>query len=247
MLRYDRRVTEIRGFYHHALGRWVTRRINRILRTTWPDMRQHIILGIGYAVPFFAAWPESKPIAVMTASQGVVRWPHRGPCQTVLTEDHLLPFADESCDYIVIAHELENSDYPSALLHEAWRVLKPQGRMLVIVPNRLGWWARTEKTPFGFGRAYSSRQLRHLLQAHRFVWLRRDYAVYGPPARKRVFVSLMGMWEWLGQRFFSRLGGVLIAEVSKQVYNVTPIANIPPSQGHRRVIQVGELTPSPAG
>jgi SAM-dependent methyltransferase len=247
MLRFDRHVTDIRSFYHNALGRWVARRINQIIRTYWDDTRQRMMLGIGYAIPFFAAWPDSKPIAVMTASQGVMRWPAHGACQTVLTEDHLLPFADESCDYIIVAHELENTDYPASLLQEAWRVLKPQGRMIVIVPNRLGWWARSDKTPFGFGRAFSSRQLRHLLQAHKFVWLQRHYGVYGAPARKRVWISLMPVWEWIGQRFFTRLGGVLIAEVSKQVYNVTPMANVPPSSGQRRVISVGEWTPSPAG
>lgn len=247
MLRFDRDVTEIRSFYHSRLGRWAARRLNRILRNCWSDMRGRNLLGVGYAIPFFAAWPESKPLAVMTASQGVMRWPQHGPCATVLTEDHLLPFADESCDRIIIAHELENTDYAGALLSEVWRVLSPQGRVIMIVPNRLGWWARFDTTPFGFGHTFSSRQLRQLLQAHNFVWLQRHYTLFGPPSQRSLWLSLLPVWEWLGQRFMPHLGGVLVAEASKQVYSITPIAKAPPSQPKRVRVDVGELNPSPAG
>lgn len=247
MLRPDRDVTDIRAFYHSRLGRLVTRRINRMLRLCWPGENKHTILAIGYGLPFLAAWPNDKALAVMTASQGVIRWPSQGPCATVLTEDHILPFADESFDRIIVAHELENTDHPAALLNEIWRVLSPQGRLLMIVPNRLGLWARMDATPFGFGRAYSSRQLAQLLQSHRYVRLQRHYGLYTPPSQKRIWLSLAPVWEWLGPRFFPQIGGVIVVEAAKQIYSVTPLSKIPPGRKQQAKDLAGQWVPHPAG
>ena len=47
---------------------------------------------------------------------------------------------------------LEMTNDPGTLLREAWRVLAAGGRLLVVVPNRRGLWARMDTTPFGHGR-----------------------------------------------------------------------------------------------
>lgn len=52
---------------------------------------------------------------------------------------------------------------------QIWRVLTPGGRMIVVVPNRAGVWARVEHTPFGHGRPYSRGQLRELLSETQFL------------------------------------------------------------------------------
>lgn len=248
MLRLDRDVTDLRMFYHSRLGRWVTRRLNRLLRQLWPDTQGETILGLGYAVPYLSAFNAARVFAVMPASQGVVRWPANGACQTVLSEDHLLPFRDESVNRMVIVHELENTDYLGPLLNEIWRVLKPEGRVVIIAPNRMGWWVRSDTTPFGYGRAFSSRQLRQLLQAHRFVWQQRQFALFAPPGQSHTWLSFAAITEWVGQRLFAQLGGVVIAEASKQIYNMVPPQvkpNAPVTD--RRPVLKGELEPSPVG
>ena len=42
---------------------------------------------------------------------------------------------------------LEWSEKPRDLLRELWRVLAPNGRLLLVVPNRRGLWARVDTTP----------------------------------------------------------------------------------------------------
>jgi hypothetical protein len=54
------------------------------------------------------------------------------------------------------------SDDSVALLREVWRVLAPNGRLLAVVPNRRGLWARIDTTPFGHGRPFSRGQVTHL-------------------------------------------------------------------------------------
>ena len=60
---------------------------------------------------------------------------------------------------------LETAERVRPLLREMWRVLAPEGRLILVVPNRRGVWARLDKTPFGQGRPYSRRQLEALLIA----------------------------------------------------------------------------------
>lgn len=247
MLRPERDVTDLRLFYHSRLGRWITRRLAKRLRALWPDLHNQTLVGLGYALPYLSIWQGVRTLAVMPASQGVSRWPLSGPCATVLTEDHVLPFADESIDRLVIAHELENTDYLSAVLNESWRILKPEGRLLVIVPNRLGLWVRSDATPFGYGRAFSSRQLRQVLQAHRFVWQQRDYALFAPPVQKRIALSFAAVLEWIGTRLFPHLGGLIIAEATKQVYNVMPSSPNAVVTPPRKTVLAGDWNPSPAG
>lgn len=47
-----------------------------------------------------------------------------------------LPFASETFDLIICKHVLEHLDDPESAFRELARVLKPQGRLLILTPNR---------------------------------------------------------------------------------------------------------------
>src|SRR5947207_8712583 len=53
-----------------------------------------------------------------------------------------LPLGDAAVDRVLLVHALEMSRDAEALLREAWRVLAPGGRLLAVIPNRRGIWAR---------------------------------------------------------------------------------------------------------
>ncbi len=220
-----RNVADIRDFYQSRLGRVVARMIAKKIQKFWPDFHNDmLVVGFGYAIPYLPIHGTSTAthIAAMPASQGVVHWPWRGPGRTVLTEDHVLPFDDQSIDRIVLVHTLEHSDHIDGLMKEVWRVLKGSGRLLVIIPNRMGVWARADHTPFGHGLPYSNRQMRDLLKNHQFVPTLTGYALFFPPLDRRFILSAAWGLEWLGQNLFSKLGGVTMIEASKQLYALTP-------------------------
>ena len=91
-------------------------------------------------------------------------WPAGEPNLCVLVEETRWPIEAGTVDRLIVAHGLETCDSPEALLAEIWRVLAPGGRVVFIVPNRSGLWARRDVTPFGFGRPYSLGQLEGLLR-----------------------------------------------------------------------------------
>ena len=215
-----RDVVDIRDFYASSLGRQCQLLINARLHALWPDLTGHAVLGVGYAVPYLAAMREraERVMAAMPAQQGVLHWPADGAGLTTLVDELSLPFEDLSMDRVILVHALEYSEQVRPLLREAWRVLAGSGQLIVVVPNRRGLWARLERTPFGYGLPYSGQQLSHTLRENMFTPVEINRALYMPPIRSRMIQSSAGAWERIGARYFSALGGVLIAEATKQIY-----------------------------
>ena len=98
------------------------------------------------------------------------------------------------------------------MMGEIWRVLRPQGRLLAVVPNRRGLWARLERTPFGHGHPFTGGQLTRLLRDYGFVPLRQKMTLYVPPSRSRMVLRTSGLWQNLGQWLARPFGGVLLVE-----------------------------------
>ena len=154
-------VVDLNEFYQSRLGQVARRLIRRRMREIWPDVRGMTVLGMGYATPYLRPYRDEaeRVIAAMPAQQGVIHWPEDGPGQVALTEETELPLPDLSVDRLLLVHAVENSENLRAMMREAWRVLAEGGRLLVVVPNRRGIWARFEqRSPFGHGHPYSQRQ-----------------------------------------------------------------------------------------
>jgi SAM-dependent methyltransferase len=150
-------------------------------------------------------------------------------------------------DRLVLMHGLETSENPSAVLEEAGRVLSPGGRALMIVPNRSGLWARSDVTPFGFGRPYSVAQLEAQLRRHGFTPERSQSVLFAPPAATRFWLRTADFWETIGRRIPWLVGGVLMVEVSKQVYAPTRGGLGAAVRRPLRVLEgVGKGAPEPA-
>ena len=96
---------------------------------------------------------------------GAARWPAGSANLSCTAEEDALPFPDLLFDRVLLVHGLEAAENARRLLREVWRVLKDDGRLLVVAPNRRGMWAHVESTPFGHGQPYSPGQLGRLLAA----------------------------------------------------------------------------------
>jgi SAM-dependent methyltransferase len=122
-----------------------------------------------------------------------------------------------------LVHSLEMSHEAGALLREVWRVLAAGGRLLAVVPNRRGLWARTDATPFGHGRPYSRSQITQLLRETWFTPTGWGEALYVPPIARVWFLRSAVAWERAGSTISAPFAGVHIVEASKQVYRAIPV------------------------
>lgn len=213
-------VLDLREFYRSGTGQVVTRLIRQRIRELWPDLRGQRVLGIGYATPYLSVFQDEaeRVMAVMPAGQGVVAWPPGGPGQVALADEAELPFPDMSIDRVLLIHGMECTEELRPLMREIWRVMAGGGRLIAVVPNRRGIWARTDSTPFGLGSPFSPGQLRRTLKANLFVPEHEDGALFLPPTRRRFLLAGAPAVEEVGRRWFRAFAGVHMVEASKQIY-----------------------------
>ncbi|BBK34297.1 methyltransferase family protein [Stella humosa] len=218
-------VVDLRDFYRSPLGQVARRMVNRRLREIWPTVAGLSVLGLGYATPFLGRLAEEaeRVVVCMPATQGVLAWPPDAPNRATIGEEGELPFPGQFFDRILIAHALEGSEQVRPMLREAWRVLAGGGRLIIVVPNRRGLWARRDMTPFGYGHPYSAGQLSRLLRDCLFTPAQTTHALFVPPFRWRVLHRSALAWERAGERWFPRFAGVVIIEATKQIYAVPPV------------------------
>ena len=213
-------VRDLTAFYHTPLGRMARRAIFRELQVIWPNLRNYRLLGYGFAIPYLRAFNGTeRTIAAMPASLGKgaenFAWPD-GKNAALLCEEDALPFPDVFFDRILIVHGLESSESLRALIRQVWRVLAPEGRILLVAPNRASLWAQVQRSPFGHGRPFSRMELEGLLKDGLFEPTRWSRALYAPPFES---VTRTGTgWEKMGTKLFPGIGGVHVVEAAKALY-----------------------------
>ncbi len=218
-------MVDLRDFYASSLGQVARRSLRRRIRMVWPDVTGLRVLGLGFATPYLRPFrgEAERVVAIMPASQGVLCWPSEEPNLVALSDETELPLADRTIDRLLVVHALESAEQVRGMMREAWRVLSDGGRLLVVVPNRRGIWARLERTPFGSGRPYGPSQLSRLMRDCMFTPLQSHTGLYVPPVRSRMILKSAPVWEKVGPRLFPPLGGVLLMEAAKQIYAGTPM------------------------
>lgn len=218
-------VVDLREYYANALGKATRRLIAAKLSGHLPQDPHATVLGLGYATPFLNAQAENaaRQIAFMPARRGVIHWPEQGPVASALVDELDLPLGDNGVDVALVIHCLEFTDRPDELLQEVWRVLTPQGKLLLVVPNRSSLWAMRDISPYGYGQPFSRQQLQGLLRAAQFSVTRFEYALVMPPS-KRLGGSAMarGLEKLCGFAALRGISGALIIEAQKQVYAYAP-------------------------
>lgn len=213
-------ILSLRQFYATPFGEEVRQLIAASVEQLWPDIKDDMLLGIGYATPYLDRYKSktSSIIVCMPSRQGAACWPSPDGNVTFLSHEAEFPLQHNSVNRILLVHSFEHSEPLSTMVEEMWRVLTPGGRMIAVVPNRLGFWSRSSRSPFGYGRPFSIMQLRDLLSEKQFTHTRSSSALFLPPTHWRLLWRLARKVEWVGKLLCPFFGGVLLIEAEKQLY-----------------------------
>lgn len=214
-------VLALQRFYASSLGEAVRRAAARRLAALWSHTDGLDVLGVGYPSPYLDRFRANarRVVTMMPAAQGAEPWPSSGPVATALAEDARLPFMDAVFDRVLLIHALEECDAVPAMLREAWRVMAPEGRLVVIVSNRWSLWAQSDASPFGYGRPYSRTQLASLLGDSMFEPVVSARALYVPPWRWAAGAA--DAFESVGELLWPAQGGLVLMEAVKRLYATT--------------------------
>ncbi|GBU19848.1 MULTISPECIES: methyltransferase domain-containing protein [Methylobacterium] len=238
-------VTDLRAFYASPLGAVTHRIVGRAIHGFLGSVSGLRVLGLGYATPYLAPvhFIAERTLAFMPATQGVVNWPGSGRSCSALADPTMMPLPDAAVDRAILVHALESVESPTELLQEVWRILTPGGRMLLVVPNRRGVWARWEATPFGHGQPYSRSQLGRLMRDTLFSPEGWAEALYMPPTSGRLMLQAAGAWERVGTGLSLPFAGLHVVDATKQLYRPVTVAK---ARRAARLAPARVLLPSPS-
>ena len=213
-------VLQLRDFYATPLGHAARHLIAHRLRQCERPPADARVMGLGFVSPWLDIYRRRcrEVYSFMPARQGIIHWPAEGPSASALVDETALPLTDAAIDLAVVVHGLELTENLSAMLAEIWRVLAPQGHLVVVVPNRRGMWARRDTTPFGHGRPFSRGQLERLLMEAGFEPVNMLPALFVPPVPRRIFLHSAMMWERAGLALWQGFSGLIVAEAIKRVH-----------------------------
>lgn len=214
-------VDELQQFYDSDIGRIVQSILARRISKLWPDLHGYRVLGCGYATPYLDPYLKNteRVLAMMPSRQGGHLWPDHSKNCVLVCDESSMPIENVSIDRLLMVHYLECRDHLRDSLREAWRVLKPNGRILIIVPNRMGFWARSDWSPFGRGHPFTMSQASFYLRDNLFVPEYCESALFVPPLPdSAVVMKSANLIERIGHKIFPFVAGVHIIECSKKVY-----------------------------
>jgi SAM-dependent methyltransferase len=221
--------SEVHGlsaFYGSRAGVIAARLVAARLKALWPALPGQSVLGVGWASPYLGLWrQEARRCVALVPGHlpgALALSPAAAGRGAVVAEGESLPFADDSFDRVLLVHGLEAAENARRLLREVWRVLRDDGRLMLVVPNRVGMWAHLDRTPFGHGQPYSRGQIERLLTRHVFRAERQDAALFVPPYGLRFTGAAAPALERTGRALCPHIAGVVIVEAEKDLFSAVP-------------------------
>jgi len=162
-----------------------------------------------------------------------------------------LPFEANSLDLVVLPHALELARDPHQTLREVERVLRPEGRVVILGFNPASWWGlrqnlgRTSvrlRPHAASGRLFLPRagdfigywRLRDWLRLLSFEVESAQFGCYSPPLRSERWLQ---RWQWIepvGERWWPVLGAVYFMVAVKRVRGMRLVGLLPKTRraGH---------------
>ena len=155
------------AFYDTPMGQVARRMILRRLRLLWPQTAQLPRARLRLRDAVSARLPDRCRARRLRRCRRSRAWSagRTDAALVALGEEDALPFPDAMFDRILVVHGLEGADAVRPLMRQLWRVLAPEGRILIVAPNRTSLWSQIERSPFAHGRPFHRGELDRLLRA----------------------------------------------------------------------------------
>jgi len=178
-------------------------------------------------------WGENRTFMRFTRTQrcsliAASRFIEGGACKPCVVGNlHQLPVESDSIDAILLPHTLDYNDRPHAILREVDRVLRRDGRLIILGFKPAGLWGLRRLIPGagippGADQLISERRLKDWLQLldMRIQSTSRYFFRWPLPGNK---ASGSSKWERRGQAWWPELAACYMLSAQKRVSTLTPV------------------------
>lgn len=195
-------------WFQRGFGRWVSREEARLCQETLHEVFGVLGVQLGGYQSLLAASPvRHKIILTRQAGDMVADWRE-------------LPLESDSLDLLVLVHALEASQEPHAVLREAVRVLRPEGRLIIIGFNRFSLLSCSGAAPWRKN-WLSVGRINDWLTLLEMQPIGGAYAVFLPPFQSALKKRWRLRWlELAGRRWWPLAGGIFALHAVKRRYHL---------------------------
>ena len=141
----------------------------------------------------------------------------------------MLPIASDSVDLVILMHHLSNTGEPHAVLREAFRILIPEGKLVIIDFNPISLWGLRhffqgwlEHVPFN-GHFYTAKRIDDWMRLLGFDQLYHHRVGYLPPIQKTSITRHLSWLEKGTRKWLPVLGALNLLVYSKSISPLTPV------------------------
>ena len=144
------------------------------------------------------------------------------PPAQVIADPHWLPFPENAIDLIVMPHALEFTDDPHLMLREAYRVIRPEGQIVISGFNPFSLFGMRRyfgrgATPPWNGNFIALYRLKDWLSLLGFDVVGGRFDCYVPPFTQEKWLRRFSFFEKAGDRWWPITGGVYYLRATKKV------------------------------
>jgi SAM-dependent methyltransferase len=207
-------------FYQTPCGLFTAEQLTRQIAALWPDLKNLRVLALGWPFPYLTPLLGNADSVVVATPHGTAEDTallHMQNCAAALVEPDVLPFYARSFDRILMVHSGEYADSLSAFFEQAEELLRDDGRMISVLPNRSGFWHSGTDMPFTGGHAVSENRHTALLEDAGFSVEYRSRSLFMPPVKNPLLLRFAALYEKAGNIFFPFLCGVHLCEARKDI------------------------------
>lgn len=185
-------------FYKTPKGQFLAQEISGAISVHWDETitKSSDVLFVGYPFPgFLKTFKKAMSVSIFYPSRFLPgKFLKDEKNITVHGDEAHLPFYPGSFNAVFVFHGLENMDDPVSFLEGLWKVLSPDGRLMLMVPNRLGGWKNSGVPGKESARATTQAETKKLLAHAGFSVLGSFGICYGLPVgflRKLFFSKIL--------------------------------------------------------
>ena len=140
-----------------------------------------------------------------------------------------LPLKNNEIDAVTLPHTLDAYDHPQMILHEAHRILKPRGHLVLTNFNPYSIWAFSHlwngKILPHRRQIISLQRMKDWLELLGFDIVRGQLMIYTPPVANEVWLKKLNAMDAIGNRWFPHFSAVYALVAVKRVFHVRPLEN----------------------
>jgi SAM-dependent methyltransferase len=128
-------LTFLDSFYATIPGRILASEVARAVKSSIVAADDSL-LSIGFHGEYLDKLDNGKLFHAIPSSQPIAHWPEIRPFRTVIIDETAMPFLPNTWDTVIVIHFMEFFGKNSNFLREISRILKTNGRLIIIIVNK---------------------------------------------------------------------------------------------------------------